>query len=188
MKEVSIGALAFFLLRSLARHTPKQPRARAVPLSPMDAGPPKKVGLSLGPATAPVRGAAAAPAPAPQRRAGALAAFGGDDDDSEDEGAGAPTHDRAAVARDLARAAARAAADEKVKGERERRREGQFSALQPAPHHFSILPSPLQVAALHAAALAEDAAAFDYDGVYEEMAAARAGPAKAAAAAAAERK
>jgi len=41
---------------------------------------------------------------------------------------------------------------------------------------------------MHAAALAEDATAFDYDGVYEEMQAARAGPAKAAAKAAAERK
>ena len=33
---------------------------------------------------------------------------------------------------------------------------------------------------MHAAALAEDASAFDYDGVYEEMQAARAAPAKAA--------
>ena len=30
---------------------------------------------------------------------------------------------------------------------------------------------------MHAAALAEDASAFDYDGVYEDMQAAKAGPA-----------
>jgi hypothetical protein len=30
---------------------------------------------------------------------------------------------------------------------------------------------------MHAAALAEDSSAFDYDGVYEEMQAAKAGPA-----------
>ena len=59
-------------------------------------------------------GGGGAPPPPPPRRA-ALAAFGGDDDsEGDDNPPPARGHDRAAVARDLARQAARAAADEKV--------------------------------------------------------------------------
>jgi len=79
-------------------------------------------------------------------------------------------------------------------GRDKERRRGEGSGAVDIGHprpSSSFHPSPLlpfQVAAMLAAALAEDATAFDYDGVYEEMQAARAGPAKAAAKAAAERK
>ena len=115
---------------------------------------PPKYGLQL-PAG---RGRGARP-PAP-----ALVAFG-DDDDGE---GGAE-----AVGRDVARQAARIAADEKV-GVRvwgEGRKARGVSSVSSSPS----LPLPPQVAAMHAAVLAQDATAFEYDAVYEDLTSARGG-------------
>jgi hypothetical protein len=117
-----------------------------------------------------------------------------DDDEDGEEGGGGGA--KRALQRDIARQAAKKASDVKVEASRRGRRgqkgggEGrkkERSLFQRCSNSTLHLPSPppkknekrkKQVAAIHAAALEQDASAFDYDGVYDEMKAGGRGGAK----------
>ncbi len=127
---------------------------------------------------------AKAAAPAPKKRS----VFGDDDSDEEQQGN---------VEQQIARQAARKQTDKKVDGccccgrlhvgcagapplrshplPGHQPPPGRFTALVPPPKPASGLPSAafVQVADLHAAALAEDAAIFDYDSHYDAIQAVR---------------
>lgn len=134
----------------------------------------------------------AAPAAGPPSNPTLAAAFGAGDDDDDDNNNDGDAQAKANLQREIARQAAKKAADAKVgrignerdgeEGDKERERAKTKKQI------FQCLLFPLstfdlgkkrrkktqnekkiQVAAMHAAALEQDASAFDYDEVYDEM-------------------